>query len=162
MDTSRREMSAATEIANLLYRYCAFVDAGDLVAACTLFQHAKLKMITSTELQDYKAMLALLQQVIIIYPDGTPKTKHVVSNPMIEIDEAKRTATSLSYYTVFQATENIPLQVIANGRYLDKFEYVDGHWRFSYREGVSDMLGLISGHLRLDAKLLAGLGNNNK
>jgi hypothetical protein len=157
LETSGKEMNTANEIANLLYRYCAFIDGGDLVSACDLFQHAKLKMITSDEPQDFKVLLALLQQVIIIYPDGTPKTKHVVSNPMIEMDEAKGIASSISYYTVFQATENIPLQVIANGRYIDRFEFADGHWRFSYREGLSDMLGNISGHLRLDAKLLTGL-----
>jgi hypothetical protein len=150
-------MNDSTEIANLLYRYCAFIDAGDIVSACNLFKHAELKMITSSELQDYKALLAFLQQVIIIYPDGTPKTKHVVSNPLIEIDDVAGTASSVSYYTVFQATENIPLQIIANGRYVDRFEFIDGRWRFSYREGISDMLGNVGGHLKLDSELLQSL-----
>jgi hypothetical protein len=158
METSQKGMSGATEIANLLFRYCEFIDSGDLVSASSLFEYAKLKMITSTELQDHKAMLALLQQVIVLYADGTPKTKHVVSNAIIDIDEATGTASSRAYYTVFQATENIPLQVIANGRYFDRFEYIDGNWRFTYRNSQSDMLGLISGHLRLDTKLLASLG----
>ena len=117
-------------------------------------------MITSSELQNHEAMLSLLKQVIVIYPDGTPKTKHVLSNPMINFDGT--TATSRSYYTVFQMTENIPLQVIATGRYLDKFELVDGNWRFSYRESCSDMLGNISGHLRLDDKLSTSLNTTPK
>lgn len=153
---------SAMEIANLLYRYCEFIDSGDLVSASSLFKHAKLKMITSTELQDYKAMLALLQQVIVIYPDGTPRTKHVLSNPIIHIDDENKTATSRSYYTVFQTTESIPLQVIATGRYFDKFEYTDGNWRFSYRESQSDMLGDISGHIRFDEVLLKQLNTAQK
>ena len=157
MQTSKKVMSDATGITNLLYRYCEFIDSGDLVSACSLFEHAQLKMITSAQLQDYKAMLALLQKVIVLYPDGTPKTKHVVSNAIIDIDEASGTASSRAYYTVFQATENNPLQVIANGRYFDRFEFIDENWRFTYRESQSDMLGLISGHLRLDANLLTSL-----
>ncbi|WP_331971975.1 nuclear transport factor 2 family protein [Ohtaekwangia sp.] len=149
------------EIANLLYKYCEFIDSGDLVSASLLFRHAKLKLITSNELQDYKAMLALLQQAIVIYSNGTPRTKHVLSNPIIHIDEEKGTASSQSYYTVFQATESIPLQVIATGRYFDKFEYIEGHWRFSYRESQSDMLGNISGHIRLDEVLSKQLNTQN-
>jgi len=141
----------AVEIANLLYSYCELIDSGDLASASFLFKDAELKMITSPGLQDYKAMLSLLEQVIIIYPDGTPRTKHVLSNPIIHIEGT--TATSRSYYTVFQITENIPLQVIATGRYLDRFELVNSNWRFSYRESRSDMLGNISGHLRLDDSL---------
>jgi hypothetical protein len=115
------------EIVNLLSRYCEFIDSGDLLSASLLFEHAKLKMITSPELQDYSAMLELLRQVIVIYPDGTPKTKHVLSNPIIQIDEASGTADSRSHYTVFQATESIPFQVIATGRYFDEFELINGN-----------------------------------
>lgn len=152
-----QNQKSTMEIANLLYKYCEFIDSGDLVSASSLFKHAKLKMVTSTDLQNYKAMQALLQRVIVIYPDGTPRTKHVLSNPIIHIDEENGTATSRSYYTVFQVTENIPLQVIATGRYFDKFEYANGNWHFSFRESQSDMLGNISGHLRLDAVLLKQL-----
>ena len=158
MEKSKNRIDGATEIGNLLATYCEFIDSGDLVSASKLFEHAKLKMITSSELQDRKALLALLQQTIILYPDGTPKTRHLVSNLIIDIDEASGTATSRSCYTVFQATENIPLQVIATGRYFDSFEFMDQHWRFTFREGRSDMLGNISGHLRLNAQLLKSLG----
>jgi 3-phenylpropionate/cinnamic acid dioxygenase small subunit len=102
-------------------------------------------------------MLALRQQVIIIYPDGTPKTKHVLSNPIIHIDVETGKVTSHSYYTVFQATENRALQVIAKGHYFDQFELTGGSWRFSYRDSQTDMLGDVSGHIRLGATLLKDL-----
>ena len=153
---------SAVDITNLLNRYCECIDLGDLVSASLLFEHAKLKMITSAELQDHKAMLELLQRAIIIYPDGTPRTRHVLSNPIIHIDEQRGTATSRSYYTVLQATEDIPLQVIATGRYLDEFEYVDGRWRFSYRESQATMFGNISGHIRLTEELSSKLFAANK
>ncbi|OOK64499.1 snoaL-like domain protein [Mycobacterium kansasii] len=82
-----------------------------------------------------------------MYPDGTPRTKHVVTNPIIEIDGIP-TRSVRSYYTVLQQTEDFPLQAIVAGRYHDCFECVEGTWRFSYRDlTLIDMVGDISHHL---------------
>jgi 3-phenylpropionate/cinnamic acid dioxygenase small subunit len=92
-----------------------------------------------------------------IYACGTPRTKHVITNPIIEIDEDAGTATCRSYYTVLQATDDLPLQVIAAGRYHDTFERVNGAWRFKYRDySLLDLKGNLSGHLQ--ASLLGSLG----
>lgn len=91
-------------------------------------------------------MLGLWRSLIIRYPDGTPRTKHVVTNPIIEIDG--ETAGSRSYYTVLQQTDDFPLQVVVSGRYGDRFERVDGVWRFTYRGyTLIDFLGDTSHHL---------------
>ncbi|UOQ51747.1 nuclear transport factor 2 family protein [Hymenobacter cellulosivorans] len=150
MSTSLLPRNSALEITNLLYRYNELIDSGDLAGAVGLFQHAQLKLVTSPELQGYEACLALLQRVVILYADGTPKTKHIVTNPIIDIDEAAGTASSRSQYTVFQATDELPLQVIAGGRYHDRFEYVEGQWRFAYRDyTLFDLRGNTSQHLNL-------------
>lgn len=150
MSTSILPLNSALDITNLLYRYNELIDNGDLAAALGLFKHAQLKLVTSDELQDYEACLAFLQRVIILYPDGTPKTKHLVTNPIIEIDQVTGTATSRSQYTVLQSTDELLLQVIASGRYHDRFEYVDGQWRFAYRDyTLFDLRGNISHHLNL-------------
>jgi 3-phenylpropionate/cinnamic acid dioxygenase small subunit len=87
--------------------------------------------------------------VVIVYPNGTPRTKHVVTNPIIEVDEEKGLATSRSYYTVFQQTDEVPLQPVAAGRYHDRFERVDGKWRFVYRDySMIEMVGNIGRHVR--------------
>ena len=73
---------------------------------------------------------------------------HVIANPIIEVDETAGTATCRSYYTVLQATDSLPLQVIAAGRYHDNFERADGKWRFSYRDyTLFDLAGDLSDHL---------------
>ncbi|MBV8930111.1 MAG: nuclear transport factor 2 family protein, partial [Mycobacteriaceae bacterium] len=85
--------------------------------------------------------------LVVVHPDGTPRTKHVVTNPIIEIDE--NTATCRSYYTVLQQTDTLPLQVIVSGRYHDRFERVEGRWRFCYRDySLMDLIGDLSQHLR--------------
>ncbi len=90
-------MNSAVEITNLLYRYAELIDAGDLDGAAALFEHAKLKVNTSDELQDSRGVLSIWRNYMKIYPCGTPRTKHVITNPIVEIDEAAGTATCRSY-----------------------------------------------------------------
>ncbi|MOA43570.1 hypothetical protein D3C78_1657360 [compost metagenome] len=49
---------------------------------------------------------------------------------------------------MFQATEQLPLQVIASGRYLDRFARIDGEWCFTERAYRLDLVGDLSRHLR--------------
>ncbi len=148
--------ASAVEITNLLYRYAELIDAGDLAGAAALFTHAKIKMAGSEQPQDNQAVLAVWRNYMRIYPCGTPRTKHVITNPIVEIDEAAGRATCRSYYTVLQATDDLPLQAVAAGRYHDAFERVDGAWRFSYRDySLLDLKGDLSGHL--NTALLATL-----
>ncbi|HCS45909.1 MAG TPA: hypothetical protein DIW52_24350 [Pseudomonas sp.] len=139
--------TSAQQISNLLYRYAEYLDSGQLVEAAELFRHARIK-VQSQDCLDHTALLGIWQQRIKIYPCGTPRTKHIMSNTIIDIDETSGTATVRSCYTVLQATDLMPLQVIAAGRYLDEFERVDGVWRFSFRDySHLEMMGDLRGHL---------------
>lgn len=147
---------SALAITNLLYRYAELIDTGDLPGAAALFRHAKLKVLQEEDPLGEAEVLALWRKWIRIYPCGTPRTKHVVTNPIIEIDEPAGRATSRSYYTVVQGTEGFPLQIIAVGRYYDSFERADGCWRFSYRNySLLDARGDLSRHQNSD--LVSGL-----
>ena len=137
---------AATEIANLLYMYAENMDSGRLEDASEMFRDARVR--TGEKVIDHVALLDSWRDVVKIYPNGTPRTKHVITNPIIEIDQAADRATCRSYYTVLQATPTMPLQVIAAGRYHDQFERVDGKWRFSFRDySLFDLAGDLSDHL---------------
>jgi 3-phenylpropionate/cinnamic acid dioxygenase small subunit len=142
-------MLAETQITNLLYRYAECIDAGDLAGAAALFEHARIRIGGSdTDTIDAGRLLGIWQSLIVLHPDGTPRTKHVTTNPIIEIDEHAGTASCRSYYTVLQQTDELPLQTIVTGRYHDRFERVDGRWRFSYRDlTLIDMVGDVSRHL---------------
>src|SRR4029450_9181130 len=52
-----------------------------------------------------------LRDAIILH-DGVPRTKHVITNLTIEVDEAAGTATARSYFTVLQATAGLPRHAI--------------------------------------------------
>jgi hypothetical protein len=76
----------------------------------------------------------------------------VITNPIIDVDEERNRATCRSYYTVLQATERVPLQVVVAGRYHDEFERVAGHWRFAFRDySLMDLAGDLSDHLLVAA-----------
>ena len=144
-------MSDEIKIANLLYTYCEFMDAGRFEDVARLFEHAKIKVGNSggePTITDWRGVLDTWNSMVQTYPDGTPRTKHLVLNPIIEVDASGKSAETRSYYLVLQATEGFPLQPVAAGRYHDRFEKVDGKWRWGYRDySMFDMQGDLSRHL---------------
>jgi hypothetical protein len=147
-------LSAATAVTNLLGRYAQCIDTGDLTAAAELFAHATLKVGVNPDgpaTIDAAGVLKIWRDNIILYDDGTPRTKHVITNAIVTVDEAGDHATCHSYYTVFQQLEGFPLQPIIAGRYHDEFERHDGEWRWSFRDySLVDLVGDLSRHLRME------------
>lgn len=140
--------NSAIALTNLLYLYAERMDDGDLEGAAALFRHARIKVQSSEALLDEAGILQLWQQYLKIYPCGTPRTKHVISNPLIDIDETAGKATIRAYYTVLQATDGLALQPIAAGRYHDAFERIGQDWRFCFRDySQLEFSGDLSFHL---------------
>ena len=67
-------------IANLVYRYAELIDAGDLEGAAALFTHAQIKL--GEHVVGPDGVLAAWRRAIILYPCGTPRTKHVITNTL--------------------------------------------------------------------------------
>lgn len=144
--------SSETAICNLLYRYGEAIDDGRLEAAAALFSHASIETGAGGVL-DAGGLLALWRRILILYPCGTPRTRHLITNPIVDIDEDAGAAQVRSCYTVLQATDDFPLQVIASGRYHDRFERLGGTWRFCVRDYRQlDFTGDLSRHLRVPVR----------
>ena len=142
-------LDPSNAIRNLLYLYTERFDLGDLSGAAELFRHARIITGEQGDSIDAEALLALWKKHVILYQEtGTPRTKHQCTNAIVELDEGGLTASARSYYVVYQQTDTLPLQPIVAGRYLDRFECVDGEWRFSERDyRLMEMLGNTSQHL---------------
>ena len=143
-------------IENLLYIYAERIDNGDFDGVAELFTRAEITM-QGTELvrrgrDEIREMYALSAR--IYEDDGTPKTRHVTTNVIVEVDEASGTAASRSYYTVFQQTPELPLQPIIAGRYHDRFACEDGRWYFTSRCIICDLIGDMSQHMLFDASTI--------
>ncbi len=144
----------ARRIENLLYTYAERLDEGDLEGVAELFAHgrvgASLEATDEQMAQGRDGVLALYRGSTRLYDDGTPRTKHVTSNAIIEVDAGGDRAMARAYYTVFQQLEDFPLQPIIAGRYRDSFHRVDGRWCFDTRIILVDLVGDLSRHLLFD------------
>jgi len=137
-------------IRNLLFDYAERIDRGDIDGMARLFEHASYRAGEQPPIADWKAVAQLNKSLVILYDDGTPKTQHVTTNVLIELDAGGATAAARSRFTVLQGAPGQALQVIVAGRYHDRFEKRAGAWRFSARHIFMDLLGDLSRHLRLD------------
>lgn len=141
-------MDDVTEITRLIHEYAERLDAGDLDAVAALFEHATWGSPGRGEALRGAAQVRRGYDGVILHEDGTPQTKHVISNVIVEVDGGAGSAAARSYFTVLQARPGLPLQPIIAGRYHDRFERAGGQWRFSERMIIPDLIGDLSQHLR--------------
>lgn len=137
-------LSDERQILNLVHRYAECVDNADFDGVSALFEHAEFHLEGATG-QRGTQVGEVMRRTVTLH-DGSPRTKHVTTNEIIDI--AGTTATCRSYFTVLQATTTLPLQPVITGRYRDRFERVDGAWRFADRTVVIEQVGDLSAHLR--------------
>jgi len=141
-------------IRNLLGLYCELIDAGDFDGLGALFADAVLRDDAGNETaRGRDGVVALYTATTRRHADGTPRTRHLTLNPIIEVDEAAGTATARSAFVVLQATDAVPLQPIVSGRYRDRFARLDrlgGGWAFTERAFAVDLVGNVSDHLTFD------------
>jgi ketosteroid isomerase-like protein len=140
--------SDAIAVTNLLYRYGELMDLGDFDGVADLLGEIVITVDgVPGEQRGRPSILAMYEGWTRRYDDGTPRTRHLISNPIVEVDADAGIATIRSSYTVFQQVEGLPLQPIIVGRYHDTFQRVDGEWRFARRHLFTDLVGDLSRHL---------------
>jgi hypothetical protein len=133
-------------IENLIATYAELVDSGDFPGLGTLLAEATFRG-SGDPVSGAGAIEQMFRSMLIVYDDGTPRTKHITTNIIIDADEQAGTAVTRSYVTVFQARPGLALQAIMSGRYHDRFQRRDDHWRFTERRVLIDLAGDLSGHL---------------
>jgi 3-phenylpropionate/cinnamic acid dioxygenase small subunit len=129
---------------NLVVSYAALVDAGDFDGVGALF--AAGAFVGSGGTFRGADVARMLRDSVIVYDDGTPRTKHVTTNIALEV--SGDTASGRAYFTVLQAAPGLPLQTIAAGRYADSFTRTADGWRFTERRAAVDLVGDVGHHLR--------------
>ena len=142
--------SSYRAIENLIASYAELVDDGDFAGVGMLLADATF-IGAAGPVTGRDAIERMLRDSLIVYDDGTPRTKHVTTNIAIEIDEEAGRADSRSYFTALQALPELALQPIVSGRYQDRFARRDGRWCFVERRVRTDLVGDVSRHLRAAA-----------
>jgi 3-phenylpropionate/cinnamic acid dioxygenase small subunit len=139
--------SSYRAIENLIATYAELVDDGDFAGLGALLADATFTG-SGAPVSGPDAIEKMFRDMLIVYDDGTPRTRHVTTNVAIETDEEAGSAMSRAYFTVLQAVPGMALQPIVSGRYRDRFERCDGRWRFTERRVLVDLVGNVSRHLR--------------
>ena len=139
-------------ITELIYTYAERIDAGDFDGVAALFADAEITFAGSEQVvRGQDQVLAMYTRSTRRYEDGTPKTKHVMTNVIVEVRETDGTASSRSYFTVLQAVPGqLALQPVIAGRYHDRFVRVDGEWRFAAVHMLVDLVGDLGHHMLFD------------
>jgi 3-phenylpropionate/cinnamic acid dioxygenase small subunit len=136
----------ALAIPNLLYTYAELIDAGDLAGAAHLFRHGHV-VSEGRQIEGEAAIVDMWRGWMRLY-DGKPRTRHLITNPIIEVAPDGRTAICRSQYTVLQVTGTGALQPIISGRYRDRFARRGLEWSFTERVYAEiDLTGDLDGHL---------------
>jgi ketosteroid isomerase-like protein len=141
-------------ITNLVYAYAERIDAGDFDGVAALLADADVSGEGGNPVRGADAVRAMYERSTRRYDDdGTPKTKHVTTNLVVEVDSVAGRATCRSYFTVLQAVPGeLALQPIIAGRYHDEFERHADAWRFSKRHMIPDLIGDLGHHLLFELK----------
>jgi 3-phenylpropionate/cinnamic acid dioxygenase small subunit len=149
---------ARDAISKLVYGYAEALDEGDLRRVAQILAHATVRSDGGT-FRGAAEVESMYRRFTAFYdasgkkcgsdvPGATPRTRHVTTNLMIDLDDELRGASARCYFTVFQAIPGvIELQPIVRGAYRDAFECVAGSWRFRERLMITDGVGLIAHHL---------------
>ena len=85
------------------------------------------------------------------YEDGTPRTKHVMTNVMVDVADDGESASSRSYFTVLQAVPGeLALQPVIAGRY--RHTYTNGRRPLGGRHHAHhiDLVGDLGHHMLFD------------
>jgi hypothetical protein len=123
------------KIQNLIYRYPDLLDRGNLDQASALFEHAEFHLEGQPEplsRPGQNRMTQVFQEWIRLFAQrgGRPDTRHVTSKLIIEKD-GLNSAIAQSYVVVVQSDGTMSIQTVMGAAYCDKFEKIQGHWRFA-------------------------------
>jgi 3-phenylpropionate/cinnamic acid dioxygenase small subunit len=139
-------------IKNLIYQYAHHIDNGDLDSVAAMFDAGRIIAVDAqgreTSIEGKAAVLALYQSFTRIYADSnSPRTLHMTTNVLVELEDGGARASATSSAVVFQAVEDFPLQPIIAVRYRDTFTRGRAGWRFEQRRIDTQLTGDLSRHL---------------
>lgn len=133
-------------ITALVHSYARLLDSGDLDGVAGLFEHATWRSAANDTVLRGTAEARSVYDRVHLY-DGSPRTKHLITNLTIELEPGAETASGQCSYTVLQGiVPGEPIRPILSGQYHDRFEKADGTWRFADRLFIVDLVGDLSRH----------------
>jgi SnoaL-like domain len=144
--------TAAEAITKLIYTYAERIDAGDFAGVGDLLGRATMTFEGFDDaVVGREAVEGLYTRTTRRYEDGTPRSKHVMTNVIVDVADDGTTAASRSYFTVLQAVPGaFALQPVIAGRYRHTYEQVEGQWCIVSMHIIIDLTGDLGHHMLFD------------
>lgn len=133
---------AEREITGLLFRYCELIDSGDVEGFANLFEHG----VWFRAQPGAEGVRRFLAEHVRFY-DGSPRTTHVTTQLVLDIDLDAGCASAHSTMLLYQGLPDFPLQLIMTSRCDDTFEH-DGRWLWRRRRVTPILTGDMTRHAR--------------
>ena len=134
-------------ITALVNSYAERIDAGDLDGVAALFDDATWRSGSTGDVFRGATQVRRVYDRIVLYEDGTPRTRHLLTNLTIELDPSGEAASGRCSFTVLQSlVPGEPIQVVVSGRYVDRYRKSQGRWQFADRLFIADLIGDQSRH----------------
>ena len=135
-------------IERLLFAYSDTIDRGQFEETAALFGADGLYgLVGAGAAKGAQQVLHTFRSNVRTY-DGVPRTRHVVTNVVIDVDDDGSSGTARSYVQVLHQAPGRPLAPVAAGTYHDRVHLVDGKWRFAERRMIIELIGDMSTHLK--------------
>jgi 3-phenylpropionate/cinnamic acid dioxygenase small subunit len=130
-------------IAALVYAYAERLDAADFDGVADLFAAATFSGPGGRAHRGAAAVRRMYDRVILYA--GSPRTKHVITNLLVDID-ADGASSRCAFAVLHNVAPNAPITVVLAGRYEDRFVRDAGQWRFAARRVYVDATGDLAAH----------------
>jgi hypothetical protein len=121
------------EIAAIVHRYAELLDGGDVEGVVSLFSQATWRSAaTGTVLRTPDELRAVYSSLV---PTDAPiRTRHLMHNLVIEMDDGADDASARCSYTVLEGGDpGEPVRILLVGRYEDRYQHGDGGWHLADR-----------------------------
>jgi 3-phenylpropionate/cinnamic acid dioxygenase small subunit len=134
------------DITALVHHYGELLDAGDIDGVVALFSRATWRSAATG------AVLSTPEEIRGVYEniamhDGSPRTRHLMTNVVIEMDDGADVAAGRSTYTVLQSVgAGDPIEIVVVGRYEDRYARGPDGWHLTDRLFLVDLQADTSRH----------------
>jgi hypothetical protein len=141
-------------VERLLRRYTELIDAGDFDAIGVLFADGRIATEDgSVVATGASEVSALYETTTLRHGDGTPRTRHLTTNIVVDVEPRGDAATAESDFVVVQRVDaDDPMVVVAAGHYVDQLARTSTGWHFVERRMVPQLFGDVSRHLTFDPR----------
>lgn len=156
MDRISQIAQARQAIEEIMFTYAEGIDQGDIETMAQLFAQGAIVLPDGGEIKGYQEVFDAYTGMVMFYDENenlvpykrnecTPRTRHVVTNLIFDFDDDVTCADVRSYFSVYQTLDG-KNEVIAGGRYVDRFERTKQSWHLATRIIHFDNMGDMSRH----------------